>query len=57
MTPSRGCGPFRPYGVMYDAIIATICEWPEGFQTFLTVVSSTGFSIPLVMALWYVTCY
>ncbi|KAF6020403.1 TMC7 [Bugula neritina] len=51
MTPSRGCGPFRPYGVMYDAIIATICEWPEGFQTFLTVVSSTGFSIPLVMAL------
>ncbi|KAF6017965.1 TMC7 [Bugula neritina] len=51
MRPSTGCGPFRPYHVMYNAFTATICEWPKGFQTFLSVVTSTGFTILVILML------
>jgi len=37
--------------IMYNAFTATICEWPKGFQTFLSVVTSTGFTILVILML------
>ena len=50
-TPSRGCGPFRAYKVMYESILATICEWPTQFQQFLSYVSSFAASILITIGL------
>ena len=51
MPPSTGCGPFRSYDYMYEAMSATIEAWPRGVKHTSDFIVSTAFGIPVFVVL------
>lgn len=49
--PSRGCGPFRIYDVMYDLVHTTMCSWSCTVRDVFSFVTSANFVVPLLFAL------
>ncbi|XP_048248719.1 transmembrane channel-like protein 7 isoform X1 [Haliotis rufescens] len=57
LPPSKGCGPFRIYSMMYSVIQYTVAAWPDIAETIYNVATSAAVTASIIILLCLLVYY
>ncbi|XP_067672154.1 transmembrane channel-like protein 7 isoform X1 [Haliotis asinina] len=57
LPPSKGCGPFRIYSMMYTVIQAAAASWPDVAQTIYNIATSAAVTASIIILLCLLVYY